>query len=256
MRVKADPTRLEQIITNLISNAAKYTDPGGRIEVSAYPEEDHHVIISVKDNGIGLTETMQTEVFQLFTQVEKTLDRARGGLGIGLAVVKKLVEMHGGTVEATSPGLNQGSEFTVRFPAVHEPGSSHDSEARPPTRPPARRILVVDDNVDTAIGMARLLRLEGHEVEIAHDGPAGLELAQSYLPQILILDIGLPGLNGYEVASTLREDERFHDSLFIAASGYGQEHDRERSRQAGFDHHSAKPIDLDALLELIAVPRK
>jgi PAS domain S-box-containing protein len=254
MRVKADPTRLEQVITNLLSNAVKYTDPGGSISITAAPEDDD-VVIRVKGNGIGLTTEMLSEVFELFAQVEKTLDRARGGLGIGLAVVKKLVEMHGGSVDGASDGPDRGSEFTIRMPALKEKTRSGGGKARPVGEMRSRRILVVDDSVDTAIGMARLLRMVGHEVEIAHDGNAAVEAARSFLPDILLLDIGLPGLNGYEVAAMLRKEENFKNNVFIAASGYGQDHDRERSKAAGFNHHISKPVDFDLLVELIASPR-
>jgi CheY-like chemotaxis protein len=199
---------------------------------------------------------MLGEVFELFAQAEKSLDRARGGLGIGLSVVKKLVEMHGGTVEASSGGLGQGSEFSVRLPALKEEVRSTTEKSRPDGETRSKRILVVDDSVDTAIGMARLFRTTGHEVEIAHDGNAAIEVARAFLPEVLLLDIGLPGLNGYEVASMLREEEGFKDSVFIAASGYGQQHDRERSRASGFDHHIAKPVDFDLLVELIATPKQ
>jgi len=255
MRVKADPTRLEQIVTNLVTNAAKYTDPGGSITVGAAHERGS-VVIKVKDDGLGLTPAMLGQVFELFAQAEKSLDRARGGLGIGLSVVKKLVEMHGGTVEATSAGLGRGSEFSVRLPALRE--QSQAATEMPPRlgETQSRRILVVDDSVDTAVGMAMLLRMVGHEVEIAHDGHAAVEAARAFLPEVLLLDIGLPGLSGYEVAAMLRGDVVFKGSVFIAASGYGQEHDRERSRASGFDHHISKPVDFDLLVELIATPRR
>ena len=254
MRVKADPTRLEQIVTNLITNAAKYTDPGGSITVAAASERGS-VVIKVKDNGIGLTPEMLGEVFELFAQAEKSLDRARGGLGIGLSVVKKLVEMHGGSVEAASGGLGQGSEFSVGMPALKEKARSTTEKPRPAGETQSKRILVVDDIVDTAIGMARLLRMAGHEVEITHDGNAAIEVARAFLPEVLLLDLGLPGLSGYEVAAMLREEEGFKDSVFIAASGYGQEHDRERSRASGFNHHISKPVDFELLVELIATPK-
>ncbi len=254
MRVKADPTRLEQVVTNLITNAAKYTDPGGKINVSAYPQ-DGSVVIKVSDNGIGLTPEMLTEVFELFAQVDKTLDRARGGLGIGLAVVKKIVEMHGGSVTASSAGLGKGSEFSIRLDALNDRAPSRGQERGQGGAALTRRILVVDDSVDTAIGMARLLRMAGHEVEIVHDGNAAIETARAFHPEVLLLDLGLPGLSGYEVAAILSKEPEFKDSIFIAASGYGQDQDREQSRAAGFDHHVAKPVDFDLLTDLIASPK-
>ena len=254
MRVKADPTRLEQVVTNLISNAVKYTDPGGKIAVSAYLDQGS-VFIKVGDNGIGLGPEMLGEVFVLFAQVEKTLDRARGGLGIGLSVVKKLVEMHGGTVTASSAGLGRGSEFLIRLRALTGEAPAQGTKQEKDGDFPSRRILVVDDSVDTAVGMARLLRMAGHEVEIAHDGNAAVDVARAFQPEILLLDLGLPGLSGYEVAALLSREAKFKDSLFIAASGYGHERDRERSRDSGFDHHIAKPVNFDLLAEIIAVSK-
>ena len=256
VRVYADPTRLEQIVANLLINAAKYTDPGGSIAVSAYAE-DSTIVIRVKDNGIGLSPEVLSEVFELFSQVDKSLDRTRGGLGIGLSVVKKLAEMHGGSVWASSEGLGKGSEFAVRLPALDESTHPQGEETRraEETGTPPRRILVVDDNVDAAVGLARLLRFAGHQLEIAHDGNAAIALADRFRPDVLLLDIGLPGLSGYEVASQLRTHESCRECLFIAVSGYGQEQDRERSRAAGFHHHLAKPVDIDLLIDLIASPR-
>jgi PAS domain S-box-containing protein len=253
MRVNADPTRLEQIVTNLITNAAKYTDPGGSISVTAYPERGR-VAIKVKDNGIGLPPEMLTEIFELFSQVDKSLDRGRGGLGIGLTVVKRLVEMHGGSVRASSEGLGKGSEFAVEIPLLEstELRDGGGNARRGRTGTTSRRILVVDDSVDTAIGMARLLRLSGHEVDIAHEGHAAVEVALSFRPEILILDLGLPGLSGYEVASRLRGEEHCKEAVLIAVSGYGQQQDRELSRAAGIDQHFAKPVDFESLLALIS----
>ena len=253
MRVHADPTRLEQIITNLITNAAKYTDPGGRISVSAHPEPGS-VVLKVKDNGIGLSPPMLTEAFELFAQADKSLDRSRGGLGIGLSVVKRLVEMHAGTVWAESDGLGKGSRFAVRLPAL-KGGEGHAPQPEaPPGETKPQRILVVDDSVDTAIGMMKLLRIAGHEVEIVHDGNEAIEVARTFRPHVILLDIGLPGLSGYDVAARLRNEDCCRHSVLIAASGYGQEQDRERSRAAGFDHHFAKPIDIDLLISIISPP--
>jgi two-component system CheB/CheR fusion protein len=253
-RVNADPTRLEQIIVNLLTNAAKFTEPKGRLRVAAHSEPGS-VIIQVSDNGIGiLPETIQ-HVFELFAQADKSLERTHGGLGIGLAVVRKLVELHGGSITATSSGLGQGSQFTVRLPTQEE-----DTRAEPAAterRPDEQaahplRILVVEDRVDIASGMATLLQREGHGVQIAHDGHTAVELARALRPDVLLVDLGLPGLSGYEVTARLRGEACCRESVFIAISGYAQEQDRERSRAAGFDHHLAKPVDLGKVRALLS----
>ena len=193
-------------------------------------------------------------IFDLFAQVDNAIDRSQGGLGIGLSLVQSLAEMHGGRVYARSRGLGHGSEFTVRLPLAGaeeiEPSEEPDREPpAPAARAGVRRILLVDDNPDTLRGMARLLKLEGHEVVVAHDGPAAVESARAYMPDVALLDIGLPGLNGYEVAQTLRRDGS--TAILIAISGFSQERDRDRSRESGFDHHLSKPVDLNLLLAII-----
>jgi CheY-like chemotaxis protein len=198
-------------------------------------------------------------VFELFAQADKSLERSRGGLGIGLAVVRKLVELHRGSITVTSLGLGRGSEFTVRLPALegNGPAGLEATERRPgETGTPSLRILVVDDNVDTATGMATLLQLAGHEVQVAHEGRAAVEVARTFRPRVLLLDLGLPGLSGYEVATQLRNEGCCRDSVFVAVSGYGQEQDRERSQAAGFDHHLAKPVDLESLRTVLAAIRR
>ena len=227
--ILADPTRIEQILVNLLNNAAKYTEIGGRIRLSARNFGDQ-VVIEVEDNGIGIPPEKLPEMFRLFAQGERSIDRSEGGLGIGLTLVKRLTEMHGGSVSATSEGLGHGSKFTLQFPIAKKAVA-----ARTETNPskgierPGSRILVVDDNQDTAKGLARLLKMLGNEVELAHDGPAALEIARIHRPDFVLLDIGLPGMDGYEVAQFLRSETDF-DGTVIAISGYGQEKDRHRSR--------------------------
>jgi signal transduction histidine kinase/CheY-like chemotaxis protein len=251
MPLFADPTRAEQIVANLLTNAAKYTPEGGQVTLRAYPDEDE-VVIEVSDSGVGLPVDMLSRVFDLFAQADRTLDRSQGGLGIGLTVARKLAEMHDGTLSASSDGLGHGSTFTVRLPLSEEPASraaTTPQEMRLDRRV-RLRILVVDDNRDTAISGAMLLQTLGHEVETAFDGPSALEVARTFKPQALFLDIGLPGMTGYEVARTLRE-EGFQEQTIVAVSGYGQAEDRKRSREAGFDHHLVKPVDRAALLSVL-----
>ncbi len=251
--LRADPTRLEQIVVNLLTNAAKYTESGGRIWLSAAVEGDE-VVIRVRDDGVGIAPELLPQMFVLFAQGDRSLARSEGGLGIGLTLVHRLAELHGGAVSATSDGPGLGSEFTVRLPASARPKAA-PSEARTPTAEARKisgsRILVVDDNVDTARGMARLLKLLGNEVRVAHDGPEALELARQARPDFVLLDIGLPGLDGYQVATQLRLEECGRGATIIAVSGYGQDEDKRRSRAAGFDHHLVKPVDFDSLISLI-----
>jgi PAS domain S-box-containing protein len=251
-----DPTRAEQIVANLLTNAGKYTQPGGRVTVRAR-RQGQEAVINVIDTGVGLPPEMISRVFDLFTQADRTLDRSEGGLGIGLTVARKLAEMHGGTISAASEGLGKGATFTVRFPLSNEPIGNGESSA--PATPlcdqEKYRVLVVDDNRDTATSCALLLKKMGHEVETAYDGLAAIEAARTYRPQVLFLDIGLPGMNGYEVARTLRE-EGFQNELFVAVSGYGQPDDRRRSREAGFDRHLVKPIDQAVILSTLRDARE
>jgi PAS domain S-box-containing protein len=254
-RIEGDVTRLSQVLSNLLHNAAKYTEEGGHLALHAGCEGDE-VVVRVRDDGMGIAPDVLPHVFELFTQSERTLDRAQGGLGIGLTVVKRLVEMHGGRVEAASGGTGCGSEFTVRLPAVRttSPEYADAGDERPAVIPPpadARRILVVDDNVDAAESMALLLGLGGHAVRTAHDGPSGIQAARELAPDVVVLDIGLPGMNGYEVARALREDPRLRAVILIALTGYGTTEDRGRALGAGFDHHLTKPVDPEALDALI-----
>jgi PAS domain S-box-containing protein len=250
LRLEADPVRLEQILVNLLSNAAKYTPAGGRIRLSAQHVGDQ-IVFRITDNGAGIASEALPRLFDLFAQGERTLDRSEGGLGVGLTIVKRLVELHDGSVSASSAGPGRGSEFTVRLPAADESPEAPSPAAEPTAVKPGSRILIVDDNLDLARGLGRLLRLLGHDVELAHDGPQGLQAARTFRPQVILLDIGLPTLDGHAVARTLRR-EGFGDVLIIGVSGYGQEEDRRRSREAGMDHHLTKPVDIQTITELIA----
>ena len=249
----ADPARLEQILTNLLHNAARYTPEGGRIRLTA-TRAAGAAVIRIRDTGIGIPPEMLSRIFGLFAQAERTQERVAGGLGIGLSLVKSLTEMHGGTVEAHSGGAGQGSEFVVRWPLQEDEPSAR---REPPPQPALvierpLRILVVDDNVDAAESLAMLLRLWGHEVAIAHDGPAALKVAESAPPTIALLDIGLPGMDGYELARNLREQGGLEHTVLVALTGWGQQEDRRRSASAGFDHHLVKPVDLSALRDVLA----
>lgn len=250
--LEADAARLEQVLSNLLNNAAKFTGDGGRIWISAERPDDH-AVLRVKDTGVGMDPDLIGRVFDLFAQGSRSLDRPQGGLGIGLTLAHRLVEMHGGTITAHSDGMGKGSEFVVSLPVLPR-ASAPQAEPLEPAEPLVRplRLLVVDDNDDTAEMMSVLLTMAGHDVKIAHSGPAALEAAAVHRPDAIVLDIGLPGLDGYQVAQRLRQDPATRDVLLIAASGYGQESDRRRSREAGFDHHLVKPIDPRRLQEILA----
>jgi len=228
-----------------LNNAAKYTDQGGQIWIRAF-REGSEVVISVRDTGIGLAPEMLSRVFDLFTQEARTLDRAQGGLGIGLTLVRSLVEMHGGTVRVTSRGPDQGSEFIVRLPALPaDVNGAEELKVPASTVPASRRLLVVDDNVDSAESMAELLSLVGHQVRTAHDGVSALEEAFAQRPEFILLDIGLPRMDGYEVARRIRQNEGTRGATLIAMTGYGQEEDHRKTQEAGFDYHLVKPVNLD-----------
>lgn len=248
----ADAARLQQVVVNLLTNAAKYTADGGRIWVTVQLEGDE-CILRVRDTGVGIAPELLPRIFDLFTQAERSLDRSEGGLGIGLALVQRLVEMHKGKVEVFST-LGQGTEFVMRVPAVLAPRLQqmpNRSEAPQPAVLPLR-ILVADDNVDTALTLAMLLKRLGHDVRTAHTGPKALEAAQDYQPSLLLLDIGMPGLNGYEVAKRIREQPVLDGVMLVAVTGYGHEADRQLSRQAGFDHHLVKPTDFSQVERILA----
>jgi signal transduction histidine kinase len=248
--VEGDPTRLAQVIANLLNNAAKYTEPGGRITLRV-ERQGPSVVTKVFDTGVGLPPEMLASVFDLFTQVERSLDRSQGGLGIGLTLVRRLVELHRGEVSASSEGPGRGSEFTVRLPACAQPAAPAGSCLTPRTTT-ARRILVVDDNVDAADSLGRLLQLLGHEISLAHDGPAALRAFAASVPEVVFLDIGLPGLDGYEVARRLRRTPVGAHTLLVALTGYGQHEDRALAQAAGFDHHMVKPVDPTLIENLLA----
>ncbi len=250
MVVLGDEARLTQAVANLLDNAAKYTEAGGSVELSLR-REDGAAVIRVRDTGVGIDPALLPHLFELFTQGERTLDRSQGGLGIGLTVVRKLVELHGGTVEVSSPGRGQGSEFVVRLPAVHagQPERSPPSSA-PSTAP--RSILVVEDNRDTADSLAMLLGMEGHEVVVAHDGDEGLRKAEALRPDAILLDIGLPGISGTEVCRSIRARPWGGEPVIVALTGWGQEQDHQRSREAGFDAHLVKPVDHAEVFALLA----
>ena len=257
VHVAGDFTRLSQVAHNLLSNAVKYTDAGGRIALTVeQPREGElpEAVLRVRDSGIGLDPAAIGSVFDLFFQVDRELDRSEGGMGIGLSLAKSLVELHGGHVEAHSQGLGHGSEFVVRLPALPLPDARPALRSEPPAAPasPPRglRVLVVDDNFDAAETMAMLLELEGHEVRIAHDGQEALTIALAERPDVVLLDIGLPKLNGYEACRAMREGG-LTGALIIATTGYGQEEDRRLSRQAGFDSHQLKPLRLSMIHELL-----
>ncbi|MBZ5713829.1 PAS domain-containing hybrid sensor histidine kinase/response regulator [Nannocystis pusilla] len=253
--VRADPTRIAQVVGNLVNNAAKYTEPGGEIVVRL-EREDGDAVIRVRDSGIGIPEEMLAEVFDLFTQVNRSLDRSQGGLGIGLALVKRLVGIHGGQVEAHSDGPGLGSEFVVRLP-LHD-GERVGAEAPPTEKPsvagPSLRVLVIDDNRDAAELLAALLGMLGHTVQTAADGPSGIEAALAFVPQIVLCDIGLPLLDGYGVVAQLRGRPEFAATRFIALTGYGRAEDRQRSLASGFHAHLIKPVGLAKLKALLRPP--
>lgn len=282
LQVEGDFARLVQVVTNLLNNASKYTPRGGRISLNTL-RNGHEAQIHVRDNGSGIAPDLLPRIFELFAQGQRTLDRSDGGLGIGLTLVRQIVSLHGGVVQALSAGCGQGSEFIVRLPlATARPGQhapsasvqtaqasdSPSSSSPPSSSPPAsssgpdrtgggsagevhRRVLVVDDNQDAAQSTAMLLELFGHEVRCAHDGPTALAVAEDFRPDAILLDIGLPGMNGYEVAEQLRRTPSTRGTLLIAVTGYGQPEDRSRARAAGFDHHVVKPVEPETLQALL-----
>jgi len=257
LMLDADPTRLAQAFMNLLNNAAKYTDRGGHIEVNAR-REGHEVLVTVKDSGIGISPERLDSVFEMFSQVETALDRSRGGLGIGLSLTQRLVEMHGGSVEARSAGLGRGSEFLVRLPlaaVLAEEPAKGPGRKEPEASAEAGsglRVLVADDNQDAADTLAMLLEIMGHTVRQVPDGEAAVRVAAEFNPQVVLLDIGMPKLNGYEACRQIRALPGGSAMTLVAVTGWGQADDRRRSQEAGFDQHLVKPVDPSALVELIA----
>jgi PAS domain S-box-containing protein len=254
LRVEGDATRLMQVVFNLLNNAAKYTDPNGRIWLTVEREGDR-AVVRVRDDGSGIPPDLLPKVFDVFTQGQRSLDRAQGGLGLGLTLVRRLVEMHGGTVEARSEGPGKGSEFTVRLPALPAEAAASAGAARqpaPPREPPqVPRALVVDDNSDVAESMTWMLEGLAREIRTAHSGPQALELAPEFGPDVILCDIGMPGMDGYETARRLRQLPGLEKAVIAAVSGYGGEEDRRRSREAGFDLHLVKPVARAALVDLV-----
>jgi PAS domain S-box-containing protein len=252
LRLDADPIRLAQVFLNLLNNAARYTNHGGQISLSAI-REGSDAVVTVRDNGIGIPGDMLSSIFDMFTQVDRSLEQSRGGLGIGLTLVRRLVEMHDGSIEARSAGPNMGSEFVVRLPLIIRPPIESPSGNGAAVKSLSHgRILVVDDNKDSAASLAMLLRLRGNDIRTAHDGVEALEVADTFHPEIVLLDIGLPKLNGYDVARRIRQQPWGQDVLLIALTGWGNDEDRRLSQEAGFNFHIVKPVDLAALEELLA----
>jgi CheY-like chemotaxis protein len=249
--VDADPVRLTQVIGNLLHNAAKFTRRGGRVWLSI-ESAGNEAILRVRDDGIGITPDELARIFVMFAQADTSLERTEGGLGIGLALVRSLVELHGGTIEAHSDGPGKGTEFVVRLPlATHEPASPGAESAAARSQVSASRILLVDDNEDACDSMAALLRMGGHEVQTAYDGVAGVLEAERYKPDVVLLDLGMPNLNGYDACRHIRAHPWGKGMILIALTGWGQDEDKRRTREAGFDAHLVKPVDPTALERLL-----
>ncbi len=252
LTIEGDFVRLTQVVANLLNNAAKYTDPGGQIWLSV-KQDQGEVVISVRDSGSGIAPEHLPHVFELFMQVDHRAARTQGGLGIGLTLVKSLIELHGGKLNATSLGLGQGSEFQVRLPLLHPSRIDRRdiAQALPQAPLTAKRILVVDDNKDAASSLGLLLKVMGATVKVVNNGPDALEAIAKAPPSIVLLDIGMPGMDGYEVARRIREQNLGRDITLIALTGWGQESDRQRTHEAGFDYHLTKPAEIDALQTLL-----
>jgi CheY-like chemotaxis protein len=249
--VQGDAVRLAQVFSNLLSNSVKYTQRGGKISLTAR-REDGSVVVSVKDNGVGIPPDRIDNVFDMFSQVDTSPDHTQGGLGIGLTIVKQLVAMHGGTVAVRSAGLRLGSEFTVSLPLDRAAPQESTPVAAAATKPlDGRHILVVDDNKDSALSLSMLLELEGHQTFVVHDGLEAIDAAERHRPDLVLLDIGLPRMNGHEVCRRLRERPWGRDLIVVALTGWGQSEDRRKSQDAGFDGHLVKPVRYETLAELL-----
>jgi PAS domain S-box-containing protein len=251
LQVDGDPTRLEQVVSNLLNNAAKFTDPGGHIWLTA-DREGQSAVVTVRDSGVGLSSDMLPYIFELFNQIEQRPRGAHEGLGIGLNLARRLVEMHGGTITASSPGIEKGSLFTVRLPALDASATKSPTLRSGLVTGPRLRILVVDDHKDVADSSAALLRIMGHETYTANDGLEAVEKAEEIRPDVVLLDIGLPTIDGYEAARRIREQPWSASLVLIAVTGWGQPMDRQRSKDAGFDHHLIKPVETATLARLLA----
>ena len=249
MHLLGDNARLVQCVGNVLTNAAKYTDPGGEIHIRSFTH-GNDAVVQITDNGVGISPELLPRVFDLFVQSERTLDRSQGGLGIGLSVVKRLIEMHGGRVEARSEGMGRGTLFEIRLPLLQRPPATLDSRQPPEVAP--QKILVVDDNVDAADTLALLLQLEGHEVEAVYEATQALEKAKIFKPRVVLLDIGLPGMNGYELAKRLRSMPDMNGVRLVALTGYGKSEDYARTKAAGFDDHLVKPVEALTLKQALA----
>ena len=255
VQVIGDANRLVQILTNLLNNSAKYTPEGGQLRL-VMEADASQVLVAVSDNGIGIAPALHTQVFELFSQAERTSDRAQGGLGLGLALVKSLVELHGGNVRCLSGGADQGSTFEVRLPRYGVDAATTIAAAPAAVAQHGQeRIMVVDDNEDAALMLGMLLEASGHAVTVAHRPLEAIALAQQAPPSVCILDIGLPDMDGYQLARRLRALPGMDSALLIAVTGYGQQNDRAKALDAGFDQHLVKPVEADRLLQLVGARR-
>jgi signal transduction histidine kinase/CheY-like chemotaxis protein len=250
VRVLGDPTRLEQVVSNLLDNAVKYTPPGGRVEVTILADGPD-AVLTVRDTGVGIHRDALPTIFDLFVQARQTLDRAQGGLGLGLTIVRRLVELHSGTISASSAGPNLGSEFSVRLPRVSHEAVEPQPTARTLGASRARHILIIEDNRDFRVGLRMLLESWGHRVEEAATGPDGLEILQRVQPDVALIDLGLPGIDGYAVAQHVRSIPGGHAMVLVAITGYGRAEDRHRAERAGFDAHLTKPVQPHELAEVL-----
>ncbi len=252
----ADPTRLAQVFSNLLNNAAKYTEPGGRITLTG-TLSGNDVVVEVRDNGMGIPGDALSRIFEIFSQVDRNMERAQGGLGIGLSLVRRLVELHGGTIEARSDGPGLGSQFVAKLPtaSVKQPAAA-SAGGHKPSQTAGRRVLVVDDNYDSAKSLSVMLEMMGNETHSAHDGLAAVEAAEAFRPDLILLDIGLPKLNGYDACRRIREQPWSQRMVIVALTGWGQDEDRRRSHDAGFDEHLVKPVDLAEIIRLLAEPKR
>jgi CheY-like chemotaxis protein len=249
--VDADATRLVQALVNVLTNAFKFTPPGGQIWLSTETENDQ-AVFRIRDSGIGIPQADQSRIFEMFSQVDSSKERSRGGLGIGLALVRRIAELHGGTVEVNSAGRGTGSEFAIRLPLIAEPPQAAvRGGATDVPQTSVKRILVVDDNEDSALTLATLLELEGHHAAIANSGESAIRIAGAEKPELVILDIGMPGMNGLKVAERLRQQLHDPDPMLVALTGWDQPEDRRLTAEAGFNYHLVKPVDADALREIL-----
>jgi signal transduction histidine kinase/CheY-like chemotaxis protein len=254
VHLTADPVRIAQSINNLLTNAGKYTPRGGEVWLSA-ETRPNEVLISVRDTGFGIPPEMLERIFELFTQVERTIERSQGGLGVGLTLVRSIVTMHGGSVEARSEGVGRGSEFVIRLPHLAPPLPAAVAAAAPATTTTApHRILVAEDREESADGLRILLETMGHEVHVVHDGEAAVAAAERWQPDLVIMDLGMPRLNGFDAARQIRRQPWGQNLILVALTGWGQEEDQRRSREVGFDHHFTKPVDAAVLESLLSEP--